>query len=168
MSDGCEICETIIDDQISFTPHTATNKSRRHTIHVLDLIPESVTGGFMSSPMPPKSLEVNVTEIVFHRYGIRLNDIRNLRFRISGLRKPESRTVYIISKRHDVDAFSVLRNSVILTIENLIQRSIPHIFQSLDDNLERIALVMDGQSFNVLTKYDLRLMIIADSDYIEE
>ena len=168
MGDGGEVCETIVDNQVSLAPHSAAYEGRRYTVHIFDLVAEAVARGLMPGSVFPEGLEINVTEVVFHRYGILLNNVRNLRLRVGGLGELEPGTVYVVPEGHDVDALPVLRDSVVLAVENLVQRGVTHVLQGVDDDLERVAFVVDGQSLDVLAENDLRSVEIADSDNIEE
>ena len=168
MSDRSEICETIVDDQIPLATHSPTDEGRRDAVHVLDLIAKTVACGLMPGFVFPQGLEINVAEVILHRNGVFFDDVRDLRLSIGGLREFERRAVDVIPECHDVYALPVLRDAVVLAVQDLVQRGVAHVLQRVDDDLERPSLIMNREAFYVLAEDDFRPMVIADPDNIEE
>lgn len=80
----------------------------------------------------------------------------------------ESRTIYVISESYNVDTFSVLGDTVVLAVQNLIKRRVSHVLQSVDNHVEGSPLIMNRQTLDVFTEDYFGSVEIADSYYVEE
>lgn len=168
MGNRSEICETIVDDEISFAAHTAAYECRGHAIQIFDLVTETVACRLMSGPVFPQGIEVHVAEIVFDRDWILLHDVGDAGLRVGGLRELEPRAVDIVSECNNIDALSVLGDTVIFAVENFIEGSVAHILEGVYDDVKCPALVVDRQSFDILAENDFGPVEVADPNDIEE
>ena len=122
----------------------------------------------MSGPVLPEGLEVHVAEVVLHGDGILLHDVGYACARVRGLGELESRAVYVVPECHDVYALPVLGDTVVLAVEDLVQRGVPHVLERVDDDFESPSLVVDREALDVLAEDDLGLVLVAYPDDIEE
>ena len=163
-----EISEAIIYNQVPLAPHSATDQGRGYSVEIFDFVTEPMACRFVSRPVFPQGLQVHVAEIVLHGNGFFLHYVCNLRLCVGGLRELERRTVDIVPECDDVDALSVLGYSVVLAVEDFVQRGVTHVFERVDDYIKCPSFVMDCEALDVLAEDDLRSVEVADSDNIEE
>lgn len=168
MGDGCEIRETVIHDQVPLAAHSAAYEGGRDPVEILDLVAESVARGLVPGPVLPEGVQVDVAEVVLHRDGVLLHDVGDLRLGVGGLGELETRTVYIVPERHDVDTLPVLGDTVVLAVQDLVQRGVPHVPQGVDDDIEGPPFIVDGESLDVLAEYHLGSVVVAYPDHVEE
>lgn len=168
MGDRGKIGEAVVDNEVSLTSHAAADESRGDSVEIFDLVSESMAGSLVSRSVLPEGLQIHVTQIVFDRNRILFHDVGNAGLGVGGLRELESGTVYVIPECDDVDTLSVLGDTVVLAVQDLIKRCVSHVFQSVDDHIEGSPLVMDCQALDVFTEDYLRPVEIADSYNVEE
>ena len=163
-----KIGEAIVDNEVSLPSHATADESRGNTVEILDLVSEPMAGSLVSRPVLPEGLQIHVAQIVFDRNWILFHDVGNTGLGVGGLRELEPGTVYVVSECYNVDTFPVLRHSVILAVQDLVQRRIAHILESVDNHIKGPSFVMNRETLDVLTEDDLWSVEIADSDNIEE
>ena len=67
---------------------------------------------------------------------------------------------YVIPECYNIYPFSVLRNSEILTVQNLIKHRISQFFQNISNHLKCTPSIMVDKVFDILTKYNFRFMFL--------
>ena len=127
-----------------------------------------MASSLVSRSVLSEGLQIHVAQIVFDRNRILFHDVSDACLGVGGLRELESRTVYVIPESYDVDTLPVLRDTVVLAVQNLIKRRVSHILQSVDDHVEGSPLIMNRQTLDVLTENYLGSVEIADSYNVEE
>ena len=123
---------------------------------------------FVSSSVLPQGIEVHVAEIVLDRDWIFLHDVGDAGLSVGGLRELESRTIYIVSECNDIDALSVLGDTVIFAVENFIEGGVAHVLESVYDDVKCPAFIVDCQSFDIFAEDDFGFVEVADPNDIEE
>ena len=163
-----EISEAIIYNQVPLAPHSATDQGRGYSVEIFDFVTEPMACRLVSRPVFPQGFQVHVAEIVLYGNGFFLHYVCNLRLCVGGLRELERRTVDIVPECDDVDALSVLRNPIVLAVEDFVQGRISHVFECVDNHLKGPALVMDDETLDVFAENHLRSVEIANPYDIEE
>ena len=131
MRDGGEVGLPFIDDQIPFAPHTAADDSARNVVEGTYLVAESMPFGFVTGFVATQRLQIAVAQIIAGGNGLFLHDISDPLRRVAGRGEDKFLRCDIVAKCHDIDAFPVLRNAEILTVQYLLKRGITDLAQCI-------------------------------------
>ena len=73
-----------------------------------------------------------------------------------------------MSETNKIDALSILWNAEIFGIQYLGKYRISYLLKSLFYKLKGSAFIVYSKAFNVLTKDNLRFVVVADTNYIKD